>query len=129
MEPTTWILIGSLLFGGWQFQRAEGLETQIDGLRAANVLLVETANNNAAEVAKLKKLVNKNGMVTRGVSADLGVCVKKLRSYEATVAIFDRRRQSDAVVIETMEKRLADSDLGSCRVPGWLVDEVARDSD
>jgi len=128
METVAGILLIVSLFGNWfQFDKTQDLKAEIVIAETQRDTAIDVANNNANEVQKLTEVMSKNESITRGVGADLGVCIEELRNVETTIAIFNGRRQADALAIEELESRLDGSTLDRCVVPGWLVDEIAGD--
>jgi len=123
-----WLLAISILFGGWQFNRADNLADKVDELKQEVVLLSDVANNNAADSIKLEGILNANRMVTDRVSADLNLCTERLRDYSTKMAGYSVRQAFDRIAIEALESSLSDSDLSSCRIPVRVAAEIARDS-
>lgn len=119
MEIVAGIILVLSLFGNHlQANRIDELEQKAE-------ILAEIANDNAAEAHEAAEAAEQNGNIASGLSADLNSCVQKLDSYAASQAIYDRRRQADAVAIAELESRLRRSSLERCSVPSWLVDRYA----
>ena len=120
------ILILSL-FGN--HHQADKIAEQRDEIAAQTEVigtLTETNEHNAAEAKAAAETARSNENVVDNIGADLAVCAEKLSAYKATGAIFDARRQADAVTIAALEADLRESGLSSCRVPDGVVDEVTR---
>ena len=127
MELIAGIVFALSLLGNWgqaskisdQRETINEQSETIEALTEANQTNIEAAIE-AAEIAK------GNEDVVADLNQDLIACAEKLRSFEASQAVFDRRRQNDALAIEELENLVRDSDLDSCRVPDRVVDEITR---
>jgi len=123
-----WFLAISILFGGWQFNRADNLADRVEVAEKKAELMAGVANNNAADSIKLEEILNENKIIIGGVSADLNQCAEKLREYSAKESGYRDSQVINQMAIKALEKSIAGSDLSSCRVPDRVADEIARDS-
>ena len=129
MEPITWVLVASLIFGGWQYNRAERLESALRASEEEVVWLGQSVEKEAEKASEMGRIANENSLVVKSISSSLDSCREVVEGYQESNRIFEAVNQTNRVTIEELEKRLSGSELSSCRVPNWLVDEITGNRD
>jgi methyl-accepting chemotaxis protein len=127
MEPIEWILVIALIWGGGEHVRAEHHKDNAEEYREQAEQLAVVADENAETAKRAAEASKKNAELVKTVSDDLDQCAATIEKYRLVESDYRDINKGLAADIEELESRLADSDLSQCRVPGWLVDEIAGD--
>jgi SMC interacting uncharacterized protein involved in chromosome segregation len=127
METVIGILFVLSLFGNWgQANKIADQGETIDEQAETIEMLTQVNESNIDAAREAANIARSNEDVVNDLNQDLNVCAEKLRSFEASREIFERRRQDDDRAIEKLENIINDSDLDSCRVPDRVVYEITR---
>ncbi len=125
MEPATWIIIGLLMFTGGEHYRAEHHKDRADELEIRLEQTLEVSEQNAQSAIQAAEVARNNADLVTEINSNLDQCVQVVEEYKQLEKDYQSTNTDLKVANQELEDRLADSDLSQCRVPEWLVDEVA----
>lgn len=127
MEPLEWLLVIALFGWGGEHIRAEHHKDNANEYREQAEQLAVVADENAETAKRAEEAAENNAELVKSINDDLNQCVATVEKYRLVESDYRDINEVLAADIEALEARLADSDLSQCRVPGWLVDEIAGD--
>lgn len=127
MEPITWVLVASLIFGGWQYTRAESKQDEIEKLEYSVLELSGKLKQQQKDLDNLITIGNENADIADRINTAYQICIEDLSSFSDAKILFERYNQNNKERIKELESRLNSSNLTECRVPDWLVDEITGD--
>lgn len=127
MEPIEWLLVIALIWGGGEHVRAEHHKDNAEEYQEQAEQLAVVADENAETAKQAAEAAENNAELVENINDDLNQCVATVEKYRLVESEHRATNESMAADLEELESRLADSDLSQCRVPGWLVDEIAGD--
>jgi methyl-accepting chemotaxis protein len=127
MEPIEWLLVIALIWGGGEHVRAEHHKDNAEEYQEQAEQLAVVADENAETAKRAAEAAENNAELVKSINDDLNQCVATVEKYRLVESEYRATNENMAADLEALESRLADSDLSQCRVPGWLVDEIAGD--
>lgn len=126
---TVILVVIPLLFGGVEHIRANHHKERAEQYKEQAEQLAIVADENKQSAERAAEAAENNAELAKTISNDLEQCVATIEKYKVVESNYMATNESLADDLKTLESRIANTDLGSCVVPDWLVDEIAGSSD
>jgi hypothetical protein len=126
---TVILVVIPLLFGGVEHMRARHHKERAEQYKEQAKQLAIVADENKQSAERAVEAAENNAELAKTIGNDLEQCVATVEKYKVVESNYLATNESLADDLKTLESRIANTDLGSCVVPGWLVDEISGNSD